>query len=335
MYPASSLVSSENFKDETQTLNTVALAPATRNQKVPQSTPPKSAPFLYSKSAEDLHFSNFPKPGSMEFNDAQKAHWEKHTQPTVSRKMQKLTALRNIAREQEKAGVHFEGRRSWAEAEADFAKERITQTSQADRAQNPLSFLGRSIKSLADGFNHYFQSSLSIPELTAELEKPIEGRQYKVHKSEALLKREAAEHEVTSFGIGIIDSNHGSFEIQKGINIFLANHFRPERGDIFLTEVGFVVEQENGKEKMVMPSFGQHHKLFCRGIPIESCQFLREPEKEMAELITARAERRDLLNKIFEFFMNAIPPDKAQEARQKLNKRNKEFHAADTHFKVN
>ena len=335
MYPTSSLVSYENFKDETQTPNIGALAPATRGQTEPQSVSPKSAPLLYTKSAADQHLPNFPKPGSMEFNNTQKAHWEKHTPPKISKKIQKLTALRNIARDQEKAGLKFEGRRSWAEAEADLAKEQITLSSQASRAQNPLSFIGNSIKSLADGLNYYFQSSSSISEITADLGKPIGKDQFITRKSEALSRREAAGEGITSFGVGIIDSNHGSFEVQKGINIFLANHFRPERGDIFLTEVGFVLEQENGKEHMIMPSFGRHYEFFCHGIPAQFCRFLRDPEKEMAELIVVRAERRDLLNKIFEFLMSAIPVEKAAEARQKINTRNSEFHAADTHFKVN
>ena len=335
MYPISSLVAYENFKDETQRPNTGVLLPATRSQTEPQPISPQSAPFLHTKKTTDQHFLNFPKPGSMAFNDAQKAHWEKHTPPKVSKKIQKLAMLRDIARDQEKAGLHFEGRRSFAEAEADLAKEQITLSSQASRAQNPLSFIGNAIKSFADGFNYYFQSDSSIPEITADLERPIGKGQFTVRKSEALSRREAAGEGITSFGVGIIDSNHGSFEVQKGINTFLANHFKPERGDIFLTEVGFVLEKEHGKENMVMPSFDRHHELFCRGISAQFCRFLRDPEKEMAELVVVRAERRDLLNKIFEFLMNAIPPAKATEARQKLNKRNSEFHAADTHFKVN
>jgi hypothetical protein len=334
MYPISSLVAYENFKDETQRPNTGVLLPATRSQTEPQTISPQSAPFLHTKKTTDQHFLNFPKPGSMEFSDTQKAHWEKHTSPTVSRKIQKLKALRNIARDQEKAGLQFEGRRSWAEAEADLAKEQFIQTSQAGRTQNPLSFLENSIKSLADGLNYYFQSGSSIPQLTAELSKPIEGRQYTVRKSEALSKREAAGEDILSFGIGIADSDHGSIEIQKGINAFLANHFKPERGDIFLTEAYLVFEQENGKEKVVMPSLERHHNLWCRGIPIEFCRFLREPEKETGHLNAVTAERRDMVNKFFEFLMNAIPPGKALEARQKLSKRNSEVNSADTEFKV-
>ena len=334
MYPTSSLVSHENFKDETQTPNMGALAPATRGQTEPQSVSPKSAPFLYTKSAADQHFPNFPKLGSMEFNDAQKAHWEKHTPPKVSKKIQKLAMLRDIARDQEKAGLHFERRRSLAEAEADLAKEQITLSSQASRAQDPFSFIRNSIKSLADGFNYYFQSGSSIPQLASELSKPIEGKQFVVRKSEALAKREAASEEITSLGVGLVDSNHASIEVQQSITVFLANHFKPERGDVFLTEAVAVYENENGKDKVVQPTVEKHHASFCHGVPIQFCRFLREPEKETADLLAVLAERRDLVNKIFEFLMSAISPAKALEAHEKLSARNKAVATEDTEFKI-
>jgi hypothetical protein len=74
----------------------------------------------------------------MKFNEEQKAYWETHTRPEVSKKMQKLDMLRTIAHDQEKAGLHFEGRRSFAEAEFNLLQEHLIQTSQAARAQNPL-----------------------------------------------------------------------------------------------------------------------------------------------------------------------------------------------------
>jgi len=67
----------------------------------------------------------------MKFNDAQTAFWKTHTRPEVSSKVQKLEMLRTIAHDQEKAGLHFEGRRSYAEAEVNLFEEKLTQSSQA------------------------------------------------------------------------------------------------------------------------------------------------------------------------------------------------------------
>lgn len=46
------------------------------------------------------------------------------------------------------------------------------------------------------------------------------------------------------------------------------------------------------------------------------------------------ANRRNQVNKAYEFLMNAIPPLKAREAWYKLQKRNSEITTADTEFKV-
>lgn len=62
--------------------------------------------------------------------------------------------------------------------------------------------------------------------------------------------------------------------------------------------------------------------------------FFYEPENEIAELIAAVEERRELVNRVFEFFMNAIPPSKALEARQKLKERNKKNNSWDTGYKL-
>jgi hypothetical protein len=330
----SSLDFHQNFTNgvDTSSISEVSAPVIDRIELKPVTT--KSPPHLRTKWPTDQIFLNLPKPGSMEFSDAQKAHWEKHTQPKVSKKINKLTLLRNIAHDQEKAGLHFTGRRSLAEAEANLIKEQLVQTSQATRAQNFLSLIGNSIKDLAYGIDYFFQPTSSIMQLNSELSRTIGDKKFIVRKSEALSKREAAGEGVTAFGIGIVDHNHGSIEVQSGISIFLAEHFRPERGDIFLAEAVAVFEEDNGKDKIGRPSIEKHHTYFCRGIPIQFCRFLREPEKETADLLAVIAERRDLVNRVFEFLMNAIPPAKASEAREKLNTRNNAVATADTDFKV-
>ena len=61
----------------------------------------------------------------MKFNEEQKAFWKTHTRPEVSSKVQKLVMLRTIAHDQEKAGLHFDGRRSFAQAEVDLLQEQL------------------------------------------------------------------------------------------------------------------------------------------------------------------------------------------------------------------
>ena len=64
----------------------------------------------------ELQLTDAPLPGTMKFNDAQTAYCKTHTCPEVSIKVRKLVMLSAIAYDQEKAGLHFEGRRSFAEA---------------------------------------------------------------------------------------------------------------------------------------------------------------------------------------------------------------------------
>jgi len=111
-----------------------------------RSVSPQPTTHLSTTNIADLHLSEAPLPGTMKFNTAQTAHWKTHTRPEVSIKMQKLVMLRTIAYDQEKAGFHFEGRRSFAEAEFDLLQEQRIQTSQATRSQNPLSYIGHTVK---------------------------------------------------------------------------------------------------------------------------------------------------------------------------------------------
>lgn len=334
MYPTSNLVPRENFATEGETPNISTVPAASGNPIALKSVTPRPSPFSHTDSFENQLFSETPKPGTMAFHDAQKAHWKNQVQPEDSKKIQKLTLLRNIARDQEKAGLHFEGRRSLAEAEADLRNEQLSQTSQAARASNPLAWVGNSIKGVVDGFHAYFQPAPSITQQAAEFSKPIGAQQFTVRKSTSLSKRETAGEEITSFGVGLVDSDHSSIKIQEGMKSFLARHFKPERGDIYLVEAYGVFQKVNGEERIIKPSPEQHHNIFCSGVPVQFCRFLREPEKETAKLSAVSLERRDLVNRMFEFLMNSIPADKALEARQKLNKRNSATGNADTEFKV-
>ena len=120
----------------------------------------------------------------MKFNEEQKAFWKTHTRPEVSSKVQKLVMLRTIAHDQEKAGLHFDGRRSFAQAEVDLLQEQLIQTSQAARVQNPLKVIGEAAKNLAQSLGNYFEGMPSIEEavrldqlaeLNANQEKAIEA----------------------------------------------------------------------------------------------------------------------------------------------------------------
>lgn len=118
----SSLDFHQNFTNGVDTSSVSKVSTPVIDRIEPKPVTTKSPPHLHTKWPTDKIFLNLPKPGSMEFSDAQKAHWEKHTQPKVSKKIKKLTLLRNIAHDQEKAGLHFTGRRSLAEAEANLIK---------------------------------------------------------------------------------------------------------------------------------------------------------------------------------------------------------------------
>ena len=273
-------------------------------------------------------------PGSMTFNDTQTAFWKKHTRPEISKKVQKLVMLSTIAYDQEKAGLHFEGRRSFAEAEVNLLKEELAQTSQAVRTQNPLSYIGNTVKAWVSRFNYYFETEPTIENLYSQFSLPIGDSTYKVRKSTALEEMQVTDETISNLGIGLIDSHHDFISVQKGIEAFLDKHFNTARGDIFLAEAVFIFEEIDGKERVVIPSLEKHHALFCLGVPLQSCKFLKEPEKEAAELSKALSYRRNLVNQIFDYLMNAISSSKALEARHKLAKHNQEINTIDTEIKV-
>ena len=279
-------------------------------------------------------FEKIPMPGQMAFNDAQTAYCDEHTPPRVSKKINKLLDLKKIAYAQEKTGVRFQGRRSAAEAEVELLQELLVQSSQSARIPNPFTFVADSIKYLKDGISYYFQSTPSIENLHNQLSEPIGSTKFKVRKSTSLCEIEADRKIISTFGIGLVDSGHTSVGVQNGIKLFLEKHFKSERGDIFLTEAAVIFEEKDGKDLAHIPTLEAHHNFFCMGVPFQSCQFFREPEKEIAFMLSVNSERRTLVKKVFEFLMSAIPPEKAREARQRLEKRNRQTTSADTEFRV-
>lgn len=289
-------------------------------------------PLISASDAANLQLKTPCLPNTLEFKDAQSAYWESHTRPKVSIKAQRLDMLRTIAHDQENAGMHFEGRRS--AAEVDLMTHHLTQTSQAAQRQNIFRSIINSAKALANDFYYYLEGNPSIDDTFNEFSKTAEQSNFKVRKSKSLVTKETAGEPISNLGIGLIDSSHGSIEVQNGIKAFLNKNLDSGRGDIFLAEAVLVFEIENGEERIIRPSLNLHHTHICLGVSIQSCRILNEPEKEIEFLIAATEERRNLVNQIFEFFMNALPPNKAYEARQKLKNRNKEIHTVDTSFKL-
>jgi hypothetical protein len=295
---------------------------------------PKSTALESRIDGTNLSLKDAPLPGTIKFGDVQTAHWKTHTRPKISTKVQKLVMLSTIAYDQEKAGLHFEGRRSCAEAQVNLFEEERIQASQAARTQNPLSYIGNTIKAWVSSVSYYFEAEPTIENLYSQLSSPIGDSTYKVRKSTALIEREAAGGFISTVGIGLIDSHHDYVSVQQGIEAFLDKHFDSARGDIFLAEAVMIFEEIDGKEKVVAPSLEKHHDIFCMGIPLQSCKFLKEPEKELADLSLALSNRRNLVNQIFEYLMNSISPSKAFEARQKLAKHNQKVFTIDTEIKV-
>jgi hypothetical protein len=315
------------------TKSSICLEPAMNETRIAfKSVRPQINPLISASDAANLQLKTPCLPNTLEFKDAQSAYWESHTCPKVFIKAQRLDMLRTIARDQENAGLHFEGRRS--ATEVDLMTHHLTQKSQAARRQNILNSIINSAKALANDFYYYLEGNLSIEDTFNELSNPAEQSNYKVRKSQSLIKKETSGETISNLGIGLIDSSHGSIDVQNGLKAFLKKNLDSGRGDIFLAEAVLVFEIENGEEKIIRPSLKMHHTLICLGVPIQSCRILNEPEKEIGILTSVIAERRKLVNQVFEFFMNAIPPNKAYEARQKLKNRNKEIRTVDTSFKL-
>ena len=334
MFPLSNHTSCKTSPILVKTSNPSTATLVSDTRIVMRSVSPQPTTHLSTTNIADLHLSEAPLPGTMKFNTAQTAHWKTHTRPEVSIKMQKLVMLRTIAYDQEKAGLHFEGRRSFAEAEFDLLQEQRIQTSQATRTQNPLSYIGHTVKAWVSEVNYYFEAVPTIEKLYSQFSSAIGDSKYKVRISTTLEERQAAGETISNVGIGLIDSHHDFVSVQKGMEAFLENHFNSARGDIFLAEAVFLFEEIDGKERAVIPSLEKHHEIFCLGIPLQFCKFLKEPEKEVAQLSVAMSNRRNLVNQIFEYLMNSISPSKAAEARQKLAKHNQEIFTIDTEIKV-
>ena len=318
-------------------INQINALQAIAPKKIPTyivSVAPKPTTALQTLIKEFSCFENITMPSQMAFNDAQTNHWLVNTPPQVSSKVKKLVGLRKIAFEQEKAGLRFEGRRSVAEAEVALLQEQLIHSSQAGRIQNPLIFMLDSINNLKDGISYFFQDTPSISNLADQFSESIGNTKFKARKSTSLTNRNTAGESISTFGILLVDSSHTSIGVQNGIKIFLEKHFKSERGDIFLTEAAVLFDEIDGKDIVSIPNLEEHHNYFCMGVPLQSCQFFREPENEVAVMLSVMCERRTLVKKVFEFLMSAIPPEKAREARQLLAKRNSQTTSVDTEFRV-
>lgn len=197
-----------------------------------------------------------------------------------------------------------------------------------------LKIIGESAKNLAGGFANYFGVTQSFDDIVKEYSKPIENTKYKVRKSTALEKKLAAGKTISNFAIGLVDSKHDLPSIAIGLRSFLARHFKPERGDILLTEAVFVIDTSAGKEILTLPKHEKNHHTFCMGVPMQSCQFLPEPEKEIHVLGNAMVEKRSLGKKMFEFLMNSIPAHLAFEARKSIRQYNSKSTYPDTDYKI-
>ena len=313
--------------------SSICIEPALNETRVAfKSLRPQTNPLISSSDAANLDLKMPLLPNTIKFKDAQTEYWTAHTPLTKSSKVEKLSMLKKIAQDQENTGLHFEGRRS--AAEVDLMTQHLTESSQAAQRQNLFSSFFNSGKALANDFYYYLEGNPSIDEIFDEFSKPAEQSNFKVRKSNSLIKKQKAGDPISNLGVGLIDSSHGSIEIQNGLTAFLKKNFDSGRGDIFLAEAVLVFETENGVEKVIRPSLEMHHSLICLGVPIQSCRILSEPEKEIEIVTTVIAERRKLVNQVFEFFMNAIPPSKAYDARQKLKNRSKVIRTVDTSFKL-
>ena len=334
MFPVSNHTSCETSTNTVKTSNPSAAKLVSDTRIVMRSISPQPTPHLSPTNSADLHLSDAPLLGTMKFNEEQKAFWKTHTRPEVSSKVQKLVMLRTIAHDQEKAGLHFDGRRSFAQAEVDLLQEQLIQTSQAARVQNPLKVIGEAAKNLAQSLGNYFEGMPSIEEAVNEYSKPIENTKYKVQKSTALETRLAAGETISNFAIGLVDSKHDSNTVRSGLKAFIARHFKPERGDILLKEAVFVIDTTTGKEILTLPKIEKNHKNFCMGVPVQSCRFLPEPENEIHDLGDAIAKKRTLVIKMFEFLMNSIPAPLAFKARESITEYNSKISYPDTEYKI-
>ncbi len=334
MFPLSNHTSCETSTSAVKTANPSAATVVRDTRILMRSVSPQQTSHLSATNSADLHLSKAPLLGTMKFNEEQKAYWKTHTRPEVSKKMQTLDMLRTIAHDQEKAGLHFEGRRSFAEAEFNLLQEHLIQTSQAARAQNPLKVIGESAKNLAQGLGNFFEGAPSFEDIFKEYSKPIENTKYKVTKSTALEDRLGASESISNFAIGLVDSKHDSHTVKSGLEAFIARHFKPERGDILLTEAVFVIGEISGKEIYARPMIEIHHQHFCMGVPLKSCRFLPEPEKEIQALGVAQSKKGSLVIKMFEFLMNAIPAPIAFEARKSIDQYNSKTKFLDTQYKI-
>ena len=188
MFPISSHTPCETSTNTIETSNSSVAKLVVDTRIVMRSVSSQPTPYLSPTNGAGLHQSDMPLPGTMKFNAAQAAFFNRHTRPKVSTKVQKLVTLSSIAYDQEKAGLHFEGRRSFAEAEVNLLEEKLTQSSQAARTQNPLSYFGNTIKEWVNSVSYYFVAEPTIENLYSQFSSPIGDSTYKVRKSTALEK---------------------------------------------------------------------------------------------------------------------------------------------------
>ena len=90
MFPVSNHTSCETSTNTVKTSNPSAAKLVSYTRIVMRSISPQPTPHLSPTNSADLHLSDAPLPGTMKFNEEQKAFWKTHTRPEVSSKVQKL-----------------------------------------------------------------------------------------------------------------------------------------------------------------------------------------------------------------------------------------------------
>ena len=92
MFPISNHTSYETSTNTDKTSNPSASTLVSNTRIVMRSVSPQPTSHLSPTNSADLHLSDAPLPGTMKFNEKQKAFWKTHTRPEVSSKVQKLKA---------------------------------------------------------------------------------------------------------------------------------------------------------------------------------------------------------------------------------------------------
>lgn len=244
-----------------------------------------------------------PKPGTLEFNEAQKRHWVSHGQPTDSKEVQRARMMARIAQDQADAGIQFEGQRDPQVERTALADAERTQTSQALRAQGPIGMARQVVADSIAWVSSFIGGKVDTHAMSAaDFARWMEST-YIVERSPAFEALESSGAPMRNTVIAYFELAHYSRAVETDLREIVYRYMDAGKGDRALSEgIAF----RDGRQLTT-----QEARFSCYGFPQEKCSFLTEPGS-VQKVLELRESFNGAVVELWDYLLKVLPPETAK-----------------------